>query len=44
VAVFSEKVQNIEKTKASIVEVVPCRATAKATIQERGSDVPIKPS
>jgi len=34
VAVFNEKFQNIEKSKASIVEVVSCLATVKATIQE----------
>jgi len=44
VAVFNEQVQNIEKTKESIVEVVSCRATAKATIQQRERDVRIKPS
>jgi len=42
VAVFNEQFQNIEKTKAQIVEVVSCRATAKTTIQERESDVRMK--
>ena len=39
---FTEKVQNTEKTKASIVEVVSCSATAKTTIQEKESDVRMK--
>jgi len=39
-----EQVQNIEKSKASVVEVVSCFATVKARIQERQSDVHIKPS
>jgi len=42
VAVFNEQVQNIEKTKPSIVEIVSCHTTGKATIQERESDVRIK--
>ena len=42
VAVFNEQFRNIEKTKASIVEVVSCRATAMTTIQERESDVRMK--
>jgi len=42
VAVFNEQFQNIEKTKASIVEVVSCSATAKTTIQEKESDVRMK--
>ena len=35
VAVSNEQVQDIEKTKASVVEVVSCCATAKAAVQER---------
>jgi len=41
VVAFNEKVQNIEKSKPSIVEVVSCFATVKARIQERQSDVHI---
>jgi len=33
VVAFNEQVQNIEKSKASFVEVVPCFATVKARIQ-----------
>jgi len=46
VVAFIEQVQNMEKSKASAVEVVSCCATVKAKIQERQSDVPvhIKPS
>jgi len=39
VVAFIEQVQNIEKSKASVVEVVSCFATVKARIQERQSDV-----
>jgi len=39
VVAFIEQVQKIEKSKASIVEVVSCLATVKARIQERQSDV-----
>jgi len=35
VVAFLEHVQSIEKSKASVVEVVPCFATVKARIQER---------
>ena len=42
--IFIEQDQNTEKSKASIVEVVSCFATVKARIQERQSDVHIKPS
>jgi len=42
VVAFIKQVQNIEKSKASIVEVVSCFATVKARIQERQSDVHIK--
>jgi len=41
---FIEQVQNTEKSKASIVEVVSCFATVKARIQDRQSDVHIKPN
>jgi len=41
---FNEQIQNIEKSKASVVEVVSCFATVKARIQEKQSDVHIKPS
>jgi len=41
---FNEQVQNIEKFKASFVEVVSCFATVKERIQSRQSDVHIKPS
>jgi len=44
VVAFIEQAQNIEKSKASVVEVVSCLATVKARIQERPSDVHIKPS
>ena len=44
VVAFIEQVQNIEKSKASVVEVVSCFAAMKARIQERQSDVHIKPS
>jgi len=44
VVAFIEQVQNIEKSKASFVEVVSCLATVKARIQERHSDVHIKSS
>jgi len=44
VVAFNEQVQNIEMSKASIVEVVSCFATVKARIQERQSDIHIKPS
>ena len=36
---FIEQVHNIEKSTASVVEVVSCFATVKARIQERQSDV-----
>jgi len=41
---FIEQNQNTEKSKASVVEVVSCFATVKARIQEKQSDVHIKPS
>ena len=41
---FIEQVQNIKKSKASVVEIVSCFATVKARIQERKSDVHVKPS
>jgi len=41
---IDEQVQNIEKSKASIAEFVSCFATVKARIQERQSDIHIKPS
>jgi len=44
VVAFIEQVQNAEKSKASTDEVVSCFATLKARIQERQSDVHIKPS
>jgi len=44
VCAFIEQVQNIEKSRASVVEVVSCFTTVKARIQERQSDVHIKPS
>jgi len=44
VVAFIEQVQNIDKSNASVVEVVSCFATDKARIQERQSDVHIKPS
>jgi len=37
--VFIEQVQIIEKSKASIVEIVSCFATVKARIQKRRPDV-----
>jgi len=39
VVAYIEQVLKIEKSKASIVEVVSCFATVKARIQERQSDV-----
>jgi len=44
VVAFIEQVQNIEKSKASVVEVVSCFATVKTRIQKKKSDVHIKPS
>jgi len=44
VVAFIEQVQNIEKSKESVVEVGSCFATVKTRIQERLSDVHIKPS
>ena len=44
VVVFIEQVQNIEKSKASVVEVISCFATVKARLQERQSDLHVKPS
>ena len=44
VAVFIEQVQNIEKSKASFVDVVSCFATVKTRIQKRQPDVHVKPS
>jgi len=44
VVVFIEQVQNIEKSKASIVEIASCFATVKARIQKRQPDVYITPS
>ena len=41
---FNDQVQNNERSKASIVEVVSCFATVEVRIQERQSDVHIKPS
>jgi len=41
---FIEQVQNIDKSNASFVEVASCFATEKARIQERQSNVHIKPS
>jgi len=40
---FYKQVQNVEKSNASIVKV-SCFATVKASIQERQSDMHIKPS
>jgi len=40
----NEQVQNIKKSKASVVELVLCFATVKARIQQRQSDVHSKPS
>jgi len=42
VVAFIKQVQNIEKSKASVVEVVSCFATVKERIQERQSDVHIR--
>jgi len=42
VVAFIEQVQNIEKAKATFVEVVSSFATVKARIQKRQSDVHIK--
>jgi len=44
VVAFNEQVQNTEKSKASIVEVVSFFATVKARIQVRQSDIRIKSS
>jgi len=44
VVAFTEHVQNIEKSKSSIAEVVSCFATVKAWIQVRQSDIHSKPS
>ena len=44
VVAFIEQVQNMEKSKVSVVEIVSCFATVKARIQERKSDVHVKPS
>jgi len=44
VVAFNEQVKTIEKSKASIVEVVSCFATVKAKIQVRPSDIHIKKS
>jgi len=41
VVAFNEKVQNIEKSKPSINEVVSCFATVKTRTQEKQSDVHI---
>jgi len=41
VVAFDEQVQNTEKSKASIVEVVSCFAIGKARIQVRRSDIHI---
>ena len=41
---FIEQVQNIEKSKASVVKVVSCFATVKARMQEKQSEVHFKPS
>jgi len=38
---FIEQVKNIEKSKASVLEVLSCFATVKPRIQERQSDVHI---
>jgi len=40
---FIEQIQNIEESKASVVEVVSCFATVKVRIQEKQSDVHIEP-
>jgi len=44
VVAFIEQVHDIEKSKASVVEVSTCFATVKASIQSRQSDVHIKPT
>jgi len=44
VVAFIKQVQNIEKSKASVVEVESCFAPVKARTQERQSDAHIKPS
>jgi len=44
VVAFTKQAQNVEKSKASVVEVVSCFATVKARLQERESDRQIKPS
>jgi len=44
VVAFNEQVQNIEMSKASIIEVESCFATVKARIRVRQSDIHIKPS
>jgi len=44
VVAFNKHVQNVEKSKASIVEVVSCFATVKAKIQVKQSDIHLKPS
>jgi len=41
---FGEQVQNTEKSKASVVEVVSYFATMKTRIQQRQSDLHIKQS
>jgi len=41
---FNQHVQNIGKSKATLAELVSCFATVKARIQEKQSDVHIKPS
>jgi len=40
---FNEQLQNAEKSQGSVVEVVSCFATVKATIQVKPSDIHIKP-
>jgi len=44
VVAFIEQVQNIEKSKASVVKVVSCFVTVKARMQEKQSEVHFKPS
>jgi len=44
VVAFIEQVQNIEKSKESVIEVVSFFATVNSRVQERQSDVHIKPS
>jgi len=39
---FSEQVQNAEKSQGSVIEVVSCFATVKATIRVKPSDIHIK--